>query len=574
MSDELSRKVVSLLKRSKKFRTGEDVVKSLKWVIFPDNKWIKRWDLLVLAGLFLLAFILPYQIGVSGGVAILTHVTWLVVNILLNAIFLVDTFLYFFRTYYRPDGSMVMDLKMIRRHYLRTYFVPNLVSVLPYTMMFYAVGSNYLDSTGEPNPEVQNFISFILYASLLKLIRLVRVRTIIRASDTVTTFRMKHNSQVLELLKYVWLIVAVSHWFACIWCFVVFIEADNFSEKAMLATPNWIAGWYADNAVDGGLYPLGWNHAVDRYILSLFWAIQTITSIGYGNVVPVTRAEYFVACVLQLCAGIMWAYVIGGLVGVVAGMGSRAEEFRTRIDQANDLIHQFSDPEEVTEDTHEQDAVTLDSKVVARHIRNYIHKQYSKSKGESCINTIPSLFPVLDTLTPDLQKASSVLLANRYLRVVPYLSSEYMSLNELSIVAMQCLNLDFNSGEAINTNNAVEGVGRGVYVFVSGSAFSLDKTSARKSSTSSENFKVKRFGLVTAGMCYGADTVLLADDNEAAKGRLKFLTFSHVVFIPRQAIMEALKKSPKAWKDCARWIYLRTLLLAKDKANMKESSKS
>ena len=207
---------------------------------------------------FCYAFILPYQIGVSGSIALVFNIPWLVFNIFLNSIFFVDTFLYFFRAYYTPNGHLVLDLKKIRRHYLLTLFVPNLLSVLPYTLFFYIVGTKYLDSLALL---VMQFSSSPLFsfASLLKLIRLVRAKSILARSDVVTNFRQKRNSQVLELWKYVWLIVIVSHWFACIWSFVAILEADGLSAEKLTSTPNWIGGWYADNATDGGLNPLGWD---------------------------------------------------------------------------------------------------------------------------------------------------------------------------------------------------------------------------------------------------------------------------------------------------------------------------
>jgi hypothetical protein len=250
----------------------------------------------------------------------------------------------------------------------------------------------------------------------------------------------------------------------------------------------------------------------------------------------------------------MWAYVIGGLVGVASGMNVRAEAYRTRIDQANELIQEFEDPDEI----NEADDVGIQSKQVAKHIRKYIHKQFTMSKGEACMNTIPGFFPVFETLTPELQKASSVLLVNRYLKVVPYLSSKYMSSEDQSIVAMQSIDLEFASGETIDIQSPVEGLGRGVYIFRGGCAFA--NSHSQKSVSKVEFSKIS---LITAGMCYGEDKVLLEDDNKAAQGMLKFLTFSQVVFIPREAVLDALKKSEKAWKDCARWIYVRALLLAK-----------
>jgi len=550
---------------SAKPRTGEDVVKSLRWVIFPDNKHIKRWDLVVLGALFLYVFILPYQIGVSGGIPLLFNIPWLVFNILLNSVFFVDTFLYFNRAFYTSNGHLVLDLKQIRRHYLRTFFIPNFLSVLPYTIGFYLLGRAYIDSDGDPSPQVESFLAFVQVASLLKLIRLVRVRTILSSSDAVTSFRQKRNAQVLELWKYVSLIVVVSHYFACIWSLVAYIQAKSLDEEALTSTPNWIGYWYEGNAVDGGLHPLGWDHAIDRYVLSLFWAIQTITSIGYGNIVPVTRAEYFLSCGLQLGAGVMWAYVIGGLVGVAAGMQVRAESYRTRISQANDMIHEFADPDEIIQDD-DVAVANIESKQVAKRIRKYIHNQYKRSMAESCSNSITGEFPVFDTLTPELQRDSSVLLINQYLKAVPYLSLEYMSQEDQSTVALQSVALEFCSGETIWTENAVPGLGRGIFIFRGGSAFNLDRSTHMDFSKDFE-----KMSLVTAGMSYGADKVLVEDDNPLAKGRLQFLTFSQVLFIPREAVLSAFKRSDKAWKNCARWIYLRTLLLAKIEEEREQS---
>ena len=42
----------------------EKAVENLDRIIFPDNKWIKTWDMLILFALFVLMFTLPYQIGV------------------------------------------------------------------------------------------------------------------------------------------------------------------------------------------------------------------------------------------------------------------------------------------------------------------------------------------------------------------------------------------------------------------------------------------------------------------------------------------------------------------------------
>ena len=67
--------------------------------------------------------------------------------------------------------------------------------------------------------------------------------------------------------------------------------------------------------------------------------------------------------------------------------------------------------------------------------------------------------------------------------------------------------------------------------------------------------------LLVSKMAFDRGKVLVSSSINAAEGVVKFLTFSKVLFIPRTAIMDALKKNDRAWKDCARWIYLKTLML-------------
>lgn len=194
-------------------------------------------------------------------------------------------------------------------------------------------------------------------------------------------------------------------------------------------------------------------------------------------------------------AGIMWAYVIGGLVGVAAGMGVRAEVFRARIDQANDLISDFEDPTFDDGDEDEQE-VASQSRQVARQIRRYIHKQYTMSKSDACVNDLVEFYPVFDTLTPNLQRASSVLIANQYLKSVPYLSLRYMTTAEQAIIALKVKLLEFASGELIDIENATDGLGRGIFIFKSGCAFNFDMIEHSRMERKLEDMQ-----LITAGMC-------------------------------------------------------------------------
>lgn len=116
-----------------------------------------------------------------------------------------------------------------------------------------------------------------------KLLRLFRIKKIMQTSEVMSRFWERINVEVALTAKFCFMIILASHWIACIWGLIAFQEAGSFGDP-MLESINWISNWYENSYVEGGLNPIGWNNPIPRYWLCLFWAIQSITSIGYGNI--------------------------------------------------------------------------------------------------------------------------------------------------------------------------------------------------------------------------------------------------------------------------------------------------
>ena len=113
--------------------------------------------------------------------------------------------------------------------------------------------------------EMSTPLGFLLkILETLKLIRLVRVREIMTSSDVIRDLQQKNRSSILRMIQYVFLIIIVSHWFACIWCFTAYAQVRSFGEDALLETPNWIAYWYSNNYSESGVNPLGWENDLNR----------------------------------------------------------------------------------------------------------------------------------------------------------------------------------------------------------------------------------------------------------------------------------------------------------------------
>ena len=255
-------------------------------------------------------------------------------------------------------------------------------------------------------------------------------------------------------------------------------------------------------------------------------------------------------------------------MGVAAGMNANEDAFNSRADEANFLIRHFHEPTGATYKKDEtlffdersdiatlEKAHKLETEAVAARIRRFIYQQYRTSPALSSLNDLRDVFPIMETLPPELQMMSSLLILQKSLETVPYLSSRFMTIQEQCRLAMACKHIDFSSGETVSLNDFE--YGRGIFVMGRGCAFVVLNNNSKA--------LVNRFQLLTAGSAFDAGKVLVEKDHSASRGLMNFLTFSTVTFIPESAISAALVRNENAWKSCGRWLYLRTILRDQEK---------
>ena len=75
-----------------------------------------------------------------------------------------------------------------------------------------------------------------------------------------------------------------------------------------------------------------------RYMAALYWAIMTITSIGYGDVAATNTYEQAWCTFLMLFGGMIWGAVIATFCGVIANLDPAGTEFRKTMDDLNTFM--------------------------------------------------------------------------------------------------------------------------------------------------------------------------------------------------------------------------------------------
>ena len=76
----------------------------------------------------------------------------------------------------------------------------------------------------------------------------------------------------------------------------------------------------------------------DQYTASLYLAIQTLTTVGYGDVSPTTFPERIFLVVAMLIGASIHAYVLGSICEIIASLNRRHAEFNNVMDSVNAFI--------------------------------------------------------------------------------------------------------------------------------------------------------------------------------------------------------------------------------------------
>jgi hypothetical protein len=147
-------------------------------------------------------------------------------------------------------------------------------------------------------------------AAWLRLTRLARVKTLPPLFG-----RLEKNVSIpfllSRILKMSFWIMSIAHWTACLWFLIGFHE--NHTES-----------WLAEDRLVGG-------SALTQYARSLYWSVTTLTTVGYGDVVPLTLGETFFSVLVLLVGQTIVAYMIGNISSVLQSNDTLDTEFRKKM---------------------------------------------------------------------------------------------------------------------------------------------------------------------------------------------------------------------------------------------------
>ncbi|XP_042174868.1 potassium voltage-gated channel subfamily H member 8 [Oncorhynchus tshawytscha] len=293
-------------------------IQKSRFILLHYGTFKAGWDWLILLATFYVAVTVPYNVcfTVVGGRdegSSAPRSPPSVSDILVEILFMLDIALNFRTTFVSTSGQVVYDARSICVHYVTTWLFVDLIAALPFDLL-YAFN-----------------VSVYFGVHLLKTVRLLRLLRLLQKLERYS----QYSAVVLTLLMSMFALLA--HWMACVWYFIGRREIEN--------SPNsWDIGWLHELGKRLGtpyfLSPLasGGPSVRSSYVTSLYFALSSLTSVGFGNVSANTDSEKIFSICTMLIGALMHAVVFGNVTAIIQRMYSRRSLYHTRTKDLKDFI--------------------------------------------------------------------------------------------------------------------------------------------------------------------------------------------------------------------------------------------
>jgi hypothetical protein len=225
-------------------------------MFYPKDIITNIWNTIISLVLLYVTFIMTFELAFIDE----PSQFFLISEYLTTALFGFDIIFNFNRAFLNKKDELVTDRKVIAIKYIKSWFFLDFVSFFPF-FIFSKINSKLGITISLKTLKILKVLNIV---RLIRLIKIIKKMANYQFKDPISRLKRNIKKNYERLAIHCILILISCHLFACFFYFFPrLISPDN----------NWVVNRQLGNA-----------HYLHKYLYSLHWIIETIITVGYGEV--------------------------------------------------------------------------------------------------------------------------------------------------------------------------------------------------------------------------------------------------------------------------------------------------
>ncbi|XP_061473536.1 potassium/sodium hyperpolarization-activated cyclic nucleotide-gated channel 1 isoform X1 [Rhineura floridana] len=301
------------------------------WIIHPYSDFRFYWDLIMLIMMVGNLVIIPV------GITFFTEQTttpWIIFNVASDTVFLLDLIMNFRTGTVNEDSSeIILDPKVIKMNYLKSWFVVDFISSIPVDYIFLIVEKG-MDSEVYKTARALRIVRFTKILSLLRLLRLSRLIRYIHQWEEIFHMTYDLASAVVRIFNLIGMMLLLCHWDGCLQFLVPLLQ--DFPHDC----------WVSLN----GMVNDSWGK---QYSYALFKAMSHMLCIGYGARAPVSMSDLWITMLSMIVGATCYAMFVGHATALIQSLDSSRRQYQEKYKQVEQYMSFHKLPADMRQKIHD-----------------------------------------------------------------------------------------------------------------------------------------------------------------------------------------------------------------------------
>ncbi|XP_063385931.1 potassium/sodium hyperpolarization-activated cyclic nucleotide-gated channel 2 isoform X1 [Cydia fagiglandana] len=379
------------------------------WVIHPCSSFRFYWDLCMLLLLVANLIILPVAISFFNDDL---STRWIAFNCLSDTIFLIDIVVNFRTGIMQQDNAeqVILDPKLIAKHYLRTWFFLDLISSIPLDYIFLIFNQVNDFSESFQILHAGRALRILRLAKLLSLVRLLRLSRLVRyvsqweevyilqnlqkkrterrgrlSSDVAKKkghtksnliFKFLNMASVfMRIFNLICMMLLIGHWSGCLQFLVPMLQ--GFPANS----------WVAINELQDSFW-------LEQYSWALFKAMSHMLCIGYGRFPPQSLTDMWLTMLSMISGATCYALFLGHATNLIQSLDSSRRQYREKVKQVEEYMAYRKLPREMRQRIteyfeHRYQGKFFDEEVILGELSEKLREDVINYNCRSLVASVP-----------------------------------------------------------------------------------------------------------------------------------------------------------------------------------------